>query len=303
MQHVLLARACLSRDMTLNSAPCVLEQIRVREMEQKQKHRKLGWLNAVQRGGGSNIRDYVIVHGKIVKDSGDTRTTDSSDKGAQSRGRDKDCLKQLTLDKLVRKSKKPHSRWATVPVTTREKSDPWKNGVPASVITKGVRKKASSHVDLGTMSHSRLAGKENVQDEDPLPNLKPEGNYSAEATPISKVCATVSPRGSNVLRSQAWQHNGARYERKLYSINSTRMDVSPNTSACPEATSASADRHACAAGDEHTHSRTDGEGQELSSDAARAPSPSSTSDTQNSFCYANTEELLAELSYCEKIKV
>lgn len=79
-----------------------------------------------------SIRDYLIIHGKIVKDSPPTGNGHTSSDNSEKCGA---SLKQPTLNHFITKMKKQHRRRATTPAKT---------GVPVSLVTRGVRKKASS---------------------------------------------------------------------------------------------------------------------------------------------------------------
>lgn len=268
-------------------------------MEQNKLARR-GWLSSIQRGRGSSIRDYV--HGKIVKNgtttlggARDSSEPDSSGKSARNCGVGQGRLKQLTLDILIKSSKKKHRRRTTAPVIMKQSPNPWKNGILASVVTRGVRKKASSTGTLVTKSHNRLRtgqdiDKENGTFDDPLPNI------GDEIRPCrTDVCPKVAPGLSNaMLRQKAWQ-------RERVETTPSVSDTYPKVASVPKHLPCGNCKLACVS-DEHTNSRTDYEaveGQEPSSDDLEyVPLSPSGQD----YSYANTEELLAELSYCEKIK-
>lgn len=240
----------------------------------------------------------MIIHGKIVKDVNSTLgcATNNSEPGkakcAGNRGGNQRCLKQLTLDQMIKKSKKNHSRRATTPMITKQSSNPWRNGIPASAVTRGVRKKAFSTVDFVTKSDSSWY-KENVQNAalgDPLPNVLPTTD---NAKP-----------GHVMLRHKAQQSKNARDPQEH---QPPRVETTPRfSSAHPRVVSS---RELLPGNSEqHMNSRTplDNDpvsGQEAcSDDDLEGYVPSSPSDYP-CLGYANTEELLAELSYCEKIKL
>lgn len=79
-----------------------------------------------------SIREYLIIHGKIVKDNPPTGKGPTSSDSSEKCG---DSFKQPTLNHFITKMKKQHRRRATTPAKT---------GVPVSLVTRGVRKKASS---------------------------------------------------------------------------------------------------------------------------------------------------------------
>lgn len=108
------------------------------------------WLSRPQEVP-KGIRKYVIVHGKIVKDMSSRSGSVSSTRKHFSA--DQSDLKQLTLKGFMKKTKEDHKRRSTVPqkktLSTSLVATPsvLSNGlVPASVLTRGVRKKASSAV-------------------------------------------------------------------------------------------------------------------------------------------------------------
>ena len=80
-----------------------------------------------------SIREYLTIHGKIVKEN--PPIGGSSDHTCSSRSeRCEDSFKQPTLNHFISKMKKRRRRATT----------PAKTGVPVSLVTRGVRKKASS---------------------------------------------------------------------------------------------------------------------------------------------------------------
>lgn len=204
-------------------------------MEQKEKRR--GWSTSLQRSQGSSkgIRKYVIVHGKIVKDTtistGSKGGSSCSTTGKHCRG-DQGYLKQLTLDGFITKSKKKHRRLSTAPANESPSSAtmPWEKGVPASVITRGVRKKASS-VILNIISKSQNTGHEDKENVlkldapygDPIPNWR-SGRRSEEFhSRVSSKNIDSYPRVTHGLSTVTFG-NGRRRKNDAAKCDNTRYE-------------------------------------------------------------------------------
>ena len=99
------------------------------------------WLSSTGRRH-RNIRDYIKVHGKILKEPISCRgTADDEKPPGNGAGNEVDeCLKhwkQPTLNQFITNVKKRQHRHTTIP-TTRQKR------LPASLFSRGVRKKAAT---------------------------------------------------------------------------------------------------------------------------------------------------------------
>lgn len=324
-------------------------------MEQKKKGR--GWLTSLQRCQGSSkgIKKYVIVHGRIVKDTGYQDTTiittgnkaESSCSTTEKRCMGEPCnFKQLTLQGFTTKSPQKRSRLSTAPVkeSLRLATMPWEKGVPASVVTRGVRKKASSVVNA---IHE---DKENVLEsakpsDDPVPDWRSDSNGHFHSrvslkslSNIGDSCPRVS-RGANAVTFC----NGKRCKNNVVMCHDTRSEGHKRprmeTVACSKITPGPStvvlsNTKGKNSVDPHDNPRSGGCRTETSvlretspnvvlhgttkdsnqcSDCQERPFETGFRTDENSETlagqkpesedYADTDELLAELSYCEKIRL
>lgn len=237
-----------------------------------------------------DIRDYVRVQEKLVRSTSTTKAcvdgknvAEVSGKGNGKKGVEISTdLRQPTLNHFITKMKKKHCRRATAPV---DKHSQWRmSGVPASLVSRGVRKKAAS-VSNDNFEHqtnrSSAENKENINSSPKKSGSELACNGlpsspSHEALPIFPLSSSYEVpllhEASSPFPLLLHDTDTPLNQVHVDKVNSITMFCGPSS----------------------IDHRTD-------SIHGLANTMSSSQNTDESLAYIDTDELLAELSYCEKI--
>lgn len=242
-----------------------------------------------------DIRDYVKVYGKIKKDTRASCTDISNGLGRNSGSAMQVELRQPTLNDFIKKmASKKHCRRASTPAKLTVSQ--FKNGVPASLISRGVRKKANSSGNVP--KRNSFDNKENVN---PYPKDEDQSTTDYTRRRSGLNCVYDRTRKSPQLNGQAVDKvlaiDGDRVEQALYEmpqsleVNSGINSDSQRQAWCEMPQSLEVNSR--------INSDSCGTNEEALEKSRTEPPPSSQSDVL--LGYIDTHELLAELSYCEKI--